>query len=199
MRPERQGARYAALLALWLLCASPAWAHGGLQGSTSLWGGVQHFVTSPLSLASLCGVWVALMGVQERRLLAVALVAGAAAGLGAALAGYAPAYAAPVAIVVVGLSAVAALKPSNAGAMVLAFISGMASGVAADLDAPSWPGVIGVTAVEIFILGCALAVAHDLARIAKLQTVLPIARRVVGSWVAAMGLLMAVLAIHMAK
>jgi hypothetical protein len=196
MQPETPRASYAALLALVLLHSSPAWAHGGLQGSTSLWGGIQHWASSPLTWASLCGVWVALMGVSERLVLPLAVLAGAAAGLGAALAGYFPAYVAPATIVVVGLCAVAAYKPSNTGAMVLALISGMAGGVAADLDVPSWPGVIGVTAAEMFALGCALAAGHDLTRIGKLQTVLPIARRVVGSWVAAMGLLMAVLAIH---
>lgn len=165
----------------------------------SLWGGALNFLTSPLSLASLVGLAAALFGIRERLSLAVAVVAGIAAGMATALAGHVPAYAAPAAVVVVGLSAVAGWKPSGAGALLLALLAGMAAGIAADFDAPSWPGAIGVAGSMMFILGCALAVFHDLVGLPRLQSILPIARRVLGSWVAAIGLLMTTLAIHLGK
>ena len=193
------GLRRAMLASAAVLCSSTAWAHGGLTGSKSLWGGISHFLTSPLSLAALVGLLVALFAIPQRLSLLATALAGVAAGIASAFSGDVPAYLAPAAVTVVGLCALAGWKPAQAGALALALMAGVAGGLAADLDAPSLPGGIGVGGVELFIVGCLLAACHDFAAIARLRTVLPIARRVVGSWVAAMGLLMTTLAIHLSK
>ena len=191
--------RHTGLVAVAGLCCSTAWAHGGLAGSKSLWGGISHFLTSPLSLAAMVGMLVALFAIPQRASLIATAVAGIAAGIASAFSGDLPVYLAPGAITLVGLCALAGWKPSQAGAVALALVAGVAGGLAADLDAPSLPGGIGVGGVEMFIVGCLLAACHDFAAMTKLQVVMPIARRVVGSWVAAMGLLMTTLAIHLGK
>ena len=182
-----------------LLWSAPAWAHGSVADGKSPLGGALHFFTSPLALAAVVGLVATLLGLRERMNLAVNAVAGIAAAASAVLATHVPAFAAPAAVVVVGLSAVAGWKPSNAGALLLAAMGGMAAGVASDLDAPSLQGAIGVAGALVLILGLSLATYHDLSRFPRLMAILPIARRVVGSWVAAIGLLMAALAIHMSK
>ena len=196
---SRERARQIGLLVAGLICCSPAWAHGGLSDGKSLWGGASHFLTSPLSLAALAGLAAALFGVTSRLSTASAIVAGLAAGISSALAAYVPAYTAPALVVAVGLVAVTGWKPSNLSALLLSVVAGTAGGIAADIDVPSWPGAIGVAGSMMLILGCALAASEDLAGIARLQAILPIARRVLGSWVAAIGLLMTTLAIHLGK
>ncbi len=187
------------LLALALLCGPSAWAHGGLTGSKSLWGGISHFLTSPLSLAAMVGLLVALFAISQRLSLAATTLAGVAAGIASAFSGDVPAYLAPGAVTMVGLCALAGWRLPAPAVLLLAVLAGIAGGLAAELDAPSLPGGIGVGGVEVFIVGCLLAAAHDVAALVRLRTVLPIARRVVGSWVAAMGLLMTTLAFHVAK
>lgn len=203
--PSRQRARPAGLLALGLLgclgclASGPAWAHGGLGDGKSIWGGALHCVTSPLSLAALLGLVAALFGVRERLAITAAVVAGVVAAGSAALASRVPVYGAPAAVVLLGLAAVAAWEPPDAGVWLLAVLGGAAAGLAADLDTPTWQGVIGVGAVVLFLLGCTLSAAHDLLKLPRLTSVLPIARRILGSWVAAMGLLMTALAVHLGK
>lgn len=182
-----------------LLSCGPAWAHGSMGDGKSLWGGASHFLTSPLSIASVVGLCAALFGVHEKLALAVAMVAGAAAGVGSAAAHYVPTFFAPAAVVVVGLCAVIGRKPSVIGALLVATIAGLAGGIAADVDAPSWPGAIGIAGAMMFPVACTLAAAHDIGSFQRLQSVLPIARRVLGSWVAAIGLLTTTLAIHLSK
>ena len=49
------------------------------------------------------------------------------------------------------------------------------------------------------IVASVLAIFHDMVGITKIQPFLAIAKRVLGSWVAAIGLLMTTLAIHLSK
>lgn len=197
MWPDRQ--RRATLLALILLYGQPVWAHSGLSISKTLWDGSLHFLASPLSLAAVTGLLAALFGIGEKLSLTAALMAGLAAGTSSVLASNTPTYLAPAALVLLGLLALAGWKPSDLGVVLLALVAGIAGGVAADLDSPSWPGAIGVAATMTFACGAALVASQDLSAIARLQPILPIARRVVGSWVAAIGLLMITLAIHQGR
>jgi len=137
--------------------------------------------------------------VDEKRVPAIVIGAAVSAGLSSLLAGSGPAFVAPIVTALVGLTAVAALKPSNTAAILIAVACGFASGLAADLDPPSIARAAGVSIAQAGLLSSALYTLPELDKVQKLQTVLPIARRVVGSWVAAMGLLMAALAIQIAK
>jgi hypothetical protein len=75
-------------------------------------------------------------------------------------------------------------------------LAGLAAGAASDLDNPSWQGVIGIAGVMLFVTISAPAALDDMARLAWLKNILPIARRILGSWVAAIGLLLGALAIR---
>ncbi len=206
--PERQARRtpqaLLVLLALGLFCSSPAWAHGAFGTTKPVLGGVLHLLTSPLSMAALLGLIVALAGISER----LSLMAGLCAAAASAAAATAPMFSAhlaastaPAAVAVIGLTSVLALKPSATGAVLLSLLAGLAAGQAADLDNPEWQGVAGIAGVVLFITLAALGASEDIARVlqskqAWLKTALPIARRVVGSWVTAMGLLLTALALQ---
>ncbi len=193
-----------ALLALGLLCASPVWAHGGDGGGKPVLSGAMHLLTSPLSLAALIGLVVALAGLPERQSLLAGFCAAAASAVAAALPAFTTPLApsiAPAAVVVIGLTSLLALKPSTTGAVLLSLLAGMAAGHAAELDTPHWQGIAGIAGVVLFIVLSALGGSEDLARLLTtkmrwLKNALPIARRVVGSWLAAIGLLLCALALN---
>ena len=106
-----------------------------------------------------------------------------------------PPVAAPAAVVVIGLSAVAGLKPSTGFAWILAVFAGLAAGLAADLEQPRWQDLAGMAVTVLIATFWLLAVSDNMNRSSQLQSVLPIARRVLGSWVAAIALLLGALAV----
>ena len=193
---RRRQAATALLVATALLCCSPAWAHDAFGNGKSVWTGALHLLTSPLAVAATAGLVLALLGIQERMSLVAAVCAAATSALAAAVPTQIPAFAVPAAVVVLGLIAAAGLQPSRPGTVLLSSLAGLAAGTASDLDTPSWQGVIGVAGVMLFVTVSALAALDDLARLAWLKNVLPIARRILGSWVAAIGLLLGALAIR---
>ena len=160
--------------------------------------GALHVVTSPLAIAAMGGLIAALMGIGEAWSLGCAGVAAVSAAATAALPGHFAPFAAPAAVVVVGLSASLGLQPRSFIAALLALTAGLATGIATDLDVPSWEGVIGVAGTVLFIIGGAVAGLDDLSRLPRLSRILPIGRRVLGSWVAAIGLLLGALAVKTA-
>ena len=155
-----------------------------------------HLLTSPLAVAALVGLVLALFGVHERMSLVGAGCAAAAAALAGAVPAQIPAFTVPMAVVVLGLSAAVGLKPSKTGTVLLSLLADMAAGAASDLDNPSWQGVIGIAGVMLIVTIGALAAFEDLIRLAWLQNLLPVGRRILGSWVAAIGLLLGALAIR---
>jgi hypothetical protein len=192
----RKQSATALLVATGLFCSSPAWAHDAFGNGKSVWTGALHLLTSPLAVAAMVGLVLALFGVQERMSLVAAVCAAATSALAAAVPAQIPAFAVPAVVVVLGLSAAAGLKPSKPVAVLLSLLAGLAAGAASDLDNPSWQGVIGIAGVMLFVTISALAALEDLARVAWLKNILPIARRILGSWVSAIGLLLGALAIR---
>ena len=192
----RKQASTALLIATGLFCNGPVWAHDAFGNGKSVWTGALHLLTSPLAVAAMVGLVLALFGVQERMSLVAAGCAAVTSALAAAAPAQIPAFAVPAAVVVLGLSAAAGWKPSRLGAVLLSLLAGLAAGAASDLDNPSWQGVIGIAGVMLFVTISALAALEDLARLAWLKNVLPIARRILGSWVAAIGLLLGALTIR---
>lgn len=180
-----------------VLCG-PAWAHGpfGAFGSGStVWDGTLHLVTSPLSVAATLGLVLAVLGLEEPWTVMVALLAGAAAALGAAMQGQLPGFMAPFSVVVLGLCAVAGWKPSAPVSAALALVAGLAAGVAADLEGPRIQDLIGIALTVMIVVLALLSALDDLGRLRKLVPIMPMARRVLGSWIAAMGLLLGALAV----
>lgn len=184
------------LLAIGLLYSHPALAHDAFGNAKSVWTGALHLLTSPLAVAALVGLVLALFGVAERMSLVAAGCAAVASALAGAVPAHIPAFVVPAAVVILGLSAAAGLKPSKPAAVLLSLLAGLAAGAASDLDNPSWQGVIGIAGVVLFVTISALAAFEDLVRLTWLQQALPIGRRILGSWVAAIGLLLGALAIR---
>ena len=185
-------------LAAGLLSSSIAWAHGAFGESSSMWSGVFHLLTSPLALAALVGVALAGAGVRDPWSPAAAGVAGVAAALAAAYPALFAAWLAPAAVVPIGLAAVAALRPTPLVVMVLAACGGLAAGRAADLDEVSTAGVAGVAASSAVVLVLLLVSIDDVAKVRWLRAVVPVAKRVLGSWVAAIALLLVALSARQA-
>ena len=106
-----------------------------------------------------------------------------------------PAVMAPAAVVIIGLGGVAGWKPSAAFSLVLALLAGLAAGSAADLEQPRWQELIGMAVTVMIAAFWLLAVSDNLNTSGRLRAMLPVARRVLGSWVAAIALLLGALAL----
>ncbi|MCY7307012.1 MAG: hypothetical protein LH632_12865 [Rhodoferax sp.] len=160
-------------------------------------------MNSPSALVALVGRVVAFFGCRERLALVVALLAGSAAGVAAAFGLRIPAniaaLAAPAAAVASGLIAVAATKAPDVIAVVLSIAVGLSAGIAAGLDTPGWGSALGVSCAVTALVGFTLAVSQDLMTVRRITTLLPLARRVLGAWVAAIGLLTGTLVLHLQR
>ena len=184
-----------ALAATALLGGSDAWAHGTLGSDASIWTASHHLFTSPLSLAALIGLALVLFGIREPASFIAAALASAAAALATLWLVHIPPVAAPAAVVVIGLGAVAAWKPSTGWAFVLAALAGLAAGSAAQLEQPRWQDLAGMAVTVLIATFWLLATAENISHSGRLQAALPIARRVLGSWVTAIALLLGALAL----
>ena len=138
MRLERQAA--VAIGAAALLSCGSAWAHGVFGEDVSIWTATQHLFTSPLSLAALIGLAVAIFGIREPASFVASALAASAAVLATVFLPQIPPVAAPAAVVVIGLSAAAGWNFSAGPACALAVLAGMAAGAAADLQAGTLAG-----------------------------------------------------------
>jgi hypothetical protein len=182
------------------LLASPAWAHGSDEGL--VWGGALHIVTSPLALAALIGLVAVLFGTQEQLCFDLAVTTAASAALAGAVAGYwvGPSavkwaqYAVPCGLVLLGFTALMGLQPGRNASLTLAVLGGCTAGLAAQLHSASWQSVLGLTATTALTTIVPLMTHHQLMRFKSMRAIVPIAKRVVGSWVLALGALLAVMA-----
>jgi hypothetical protein len=156
-------------------------------------------LASPLSIAAILGTTAALAGIHLRLTFAFALAAALFAGAAFLSSGYLPTYTAPVIIAVLGLIGVSAWHPPAIVALLIAAIAGFAGGLAAELDQPSILTIMGVLMTEAIAIVGILTAYEDIAAMKKIAPILPIAKRVLSSWIAAIGLLMTALAFHVGK
>ena len=103
---------------------------------------------------------------------------------------------APVGVACIGLIALIGWRHTRTAAISLGLLAGGVVGLAAQLDNGYWQSVLGLMTCTAFIAACGLITFRWLKRLTHLQPILPIARRVLGSWVVALGLLLAVLAVR---
>lgn len=179
--------------------SSNARAHGPFGVDTSIWTSSYHLATSPLSIAALIGLTLVVFGLREP----ASIVAAVLAALGSVLATVLPPHmpAGPVGLAVIaavgllGLGALTAWKPPAALAFPLALMAGLAAGAAAEVDNPRWQDLVGMAATVLIVSFWLLAASDHLNRNGWLQTVLSIGRRVLGSWIAAIALLLGALAL----
>lgn len=178
-----------------LSSSASAWAHGNFGADTSIWTASAHLFTSPLSLAALIGLALVLFGIREPLSVFAAALAAAAAVVACALVTHIPAVVAPAAVVVIGLSAVAGWRPSAVFSLLLALLAGLAAGAAADMEQPRWQELTGMAVTVMISAFWLLALSDNLNRSGRLQTLIPLGRRILGSWVTAIALLLGALAL----
>lgn len=172
------------------------WAHGAFGTGKSLWDGPVHLFTSPLSIAALIALACALAAVGERLSIVSSAIAGFTAATVSVVPLAVPAYWVPGAAAALGLCAMAGRRLPLLACIPLAALAGFTAATAAELDTRSWQGVIGLGVAALVFTFSAITVIDELALQPRLKKVVPLGRRVVGSWVAALGLLLAALAIQ---
>jgi len=191
--------RRLAIIAVCLLCCVPAWAHGGLKGASAILDGAFHILTSPLSVAAILGTAAILAGTHLRFSLPITLIAAFFAATAFLAAGYLPTYTPPLIIGILGLLGLSGWQPPAIVAFIIAAVAGFSGGLAAELDKPTALTIIGVLMIEVIALEGIFTAYQDIAEIRLIAPVLRVAKRVLGSWVAAIGLLMTALAVHQGK
>jgi len=179
------------------LGCGPALAHGGFDDQKLLWTGTMHVLFSPLSLAALAGLIVSASGIKEPWSLVSAIVAGVAAAGAAALPGLLPYWAAHAAIILLGLTAVSGIQPTPFLAALLSLCCGFAAGASAGLDILTTQALTGAAITVGFAVVAGMTGLADFSKVKRFNAVTLLARRVIGSWIAAIGLLMGALAIRM--
>ncbi len=152
-------------------------------------------------MAALLGLVAALAGQKRQPLLGMAVAVVVVllvvtAALGMVVGKSAPGWLPAALVTAVGLLAVSGVSPAPWLVWLATACAGFAAGVAADLDTLTWQPVAGACGTLGLMLVVLLAGCEDLYGVARLQKVLPIARRVLGSWVAALGLLLGALAMR---
>lgn len=179
-----------------LFGCSSAWAHSafGTTGA-SVWIAPYHLFTAPLALASLVALALVLFGTRAPDTYIAALLATAGTVVATMLLPRMPPQLAPAVVVVMGIGAIAAWKPPTWLSYLLAVFAGLAAGTAAELEQPSWQDLLGMGVTVLVVTIWLQGTLDDLSQNRHLQTVLPIARRVVGSWITAMALLLSALAV----
>jgi hypothetical protein len=179
-----------------------AHAHGAFGSTKSLWSGPWHLITSPLSVAALIALACALPGTSDRSTTLYAVAAGLLAMAATSLAEHMlpPAYSAPAMVVLVGLVAVSGKRQGAWVGLILACLTGMAAGLAAELDTPvSSQAVSGLGIATAFFVYISLLTLDELTEQPRLKAVMPLARRIVGSWAVAISLLLVALSVLVSK
>ena len=194
---------YNAFFAVLLLAVStPAAAHGALGEGSSFWSGVFHFFVSPLSIVAVAGLVAALtvgsigsIGRPELPFLAFA-ISGLCGFLSARFPIHGAALAAAVGVVLVGISAASGHNAKQWLSPVLAALGGTAAGAAVELDTVTWGSASCVGVAIFYFTFVGVAAFQHLQTRPRLQAVMPIALRVVGAWVTAIGALLGALALR---
>lgn len=183
-----------------LVYSCSAWAHGGLGDTLPFWGSVFHLLASPLSLAALAGGALTLADVGERTRFQAAVWGSVATALAVSAAPALPAILAPAGVSLLGMLALGGWNPApRTAAWGVGAAAGFLAGVGADLDAPSLTATFGAAIAALFLFNSALLGLQGAAKLPQINPILPIARRVLGSWVAAIGFLLAALCLHQLK
>jgi hydrogenase/urease accessory protein HupE len=177
---------FVALLTLAL--ASPAYAHSTFGQIGGFWSGAAHVALSPIAMAIL-------LAVACRS----ATQTAGAAYLGIAIAAVSSAVAAatttsdllgPAAAALIGCLVTWSPTHWRYESALIGLLAGVATGASVALDEPGWLGSLGVAVASGIIAMFAFE------GLAWLERISPIPRRVVGSWVAALGLLLTALALR---
>lgn len=171
-------------------------AHAAFDDGVSIWSGALHVLTSPLSIAAIVGLALVGAGVRDPWTPVAGGLAGCAAGLAAWCAPWAPIWLAPALVALIGLVAVSGARTGPLAVAALSICAGMAAGLGAELEQPGVQTISSAAAATCVALVLALVWTDELAKVGFLKPVLPIGKRIAGSWIAAMALLVGALALR---
>jgi threonine/homoserine/homoserine lactone efflux protein len=194
--------RVARLLLLSTLLLSPAaFAHGNLDTRPFI-DGLLHIATAPLCYAIVWGLVAASVSLKEDEIYAnigmscVGAILACMALAWVSLSEQTSQGIAAFAAAVLGLTAVAGRRLPKQALWAIAVFSGGAACVAAQLDQVQWQSAAGLITALAFIVTVSFALLRDLARWRKTRTLLPLAQRIAGAWIACIGLLILALTIY---
>ncbi len=171
----------------------PAHAHGAFGSAAPFWSGALHVVVNPLALAAIAGLAATLAITAEASTFWSICTAAFSAAMAAQWLPPTWITLAPIGVIGVGLMAALAVKPSPLIAYPAGIAAGLAVGLSVDVDARSLGAALGVGMVVIVLTTWGLEIFLRLEQVQRLKTVVPIARRVIGAWVAAIALLLGAL------
>lgn len=184
--------RRAAPVLLLAPLSQAAHAHANLGELPAFWAGALHVFLTPLAIASLLGLAAATAVAAERLQFRTVFAAAAVAALAAA---FAPALLvqsawallAPAGTLLVGLCAAMGLVPRIPLALVLALLAATTIGLAAMPEPRTVVASLGVGVAVV------VALFWLLEGLRRVDARWPVARRVLGAWVAAFALLVGAL------
>lgn len=182
------------ILAIAALCLSAdAHAHGGFGNASPFWSGALHLLVSPIALAGLLG-YAALI-VASEKILDFKSIATCAitAGFFSFHPGLLPQHFLAAGLFIVGVAAMLRLKTPLVATQIAGLFVGAIVGIGSDLDAPSVLSGLGICALSLYLGIVFIGLWDKGTEIDWLNPILLIASRVLGSWVAALGLLLAAL------
>ncbi len=191
----RKGTRSASLLVAILLIAGPAFAHSEFSAVRPFWSGGLHFLVSPLAVATVVGLIAHLSTSRDESVLWAGCLAGLTALFAARFGALIPATVAATGAVAAGLAAASGWTPHRTVAVLIAALAGIGIGRATELDVPDWSAALGVAFAAAYLTLLGIASLWPLDSRPSLAAPLRIGRRILGAWVAAIGLLLGTLAL----
>ncbi len=192
----RRSGRVAACFAAGTLPCAACWAHPGFGDGASAGSGALHFLSAPVAWVAIAGLIAAIAGVNRSLALRCAVMAAAATGVAAARPALLPPWLPPLLAVLLGLAGVLRVPARARVAVPLALAAGLVAGATIALDETAMPAVLGAAVSMLLIVGAALAGYRHGQRIPRADRVLPLARRVLAAWVAAIAMLLLALALR---
>jgi hypothetical protein len=184
-----RAALWCAALSTSLVGATSVEAHALFGSGTRFLDGVLDLLRAPLAIAGCIGLAAAIAFSSNDRVLRMVGIA-MLATCGCCF--FSPLWrsmAAPVGCVATGLLAASGIQPPKLLGYVLALIAGASVGMAVEIEQPSWLTALGTGAALVAVTLWAIQCLESL-------PVGPLARRIVGAWMAATALLLGALALR---
>jgi hypothetical protein len=191
---------------IFYLFPAAALAHGDVN--TQPWlDGVLHVITSVLCIALLLGMALVALSLDEQQHYSVSAVAGVGAAMALVLGDWAGIHwnslgaRLALSFVVACLGVIAAMGWVVRGRwmVLLAACTGGAVGTAAELERFQWQSSLSMGMTVIVVCSLLSVALRDARRLPWAAEHLPLAARIMGSWIACLGLLLLALALQAAR
>jgi hypothetical protein len=179
-----------------LLLSFNAHAHNGFGNISPFWAGVLHFLISPLAIAATVGYFAWIAGSKKVLDFKSIAICSTSAGILSLYPGLLPQHILAGGVLLVGIAAMLRIRTPQLVIQAMGLLIGAVIGIGADLDSQSVISAFGVSVVTLYLGIVFLGLWDRGTEIAWLNPILPTASRVLGSWVAALGLLLVALGIR---